>query len=115
VLVRDPNRLVSSAVLGSPRITDGEIESFAGMKNISDEVLRQIGNNREWTKRYGVVASLVKNPRTPLGVSLGMVSRLNPRDIKSLSVDRNVPEVLRRQALKYVQAKDGGGRQGGKG
>ena len=111
VLVRDPNRLVSSAMLGSPRITDGEIESFAGMKNISDEVLRSIGNNREWTKRYGVVSSLVKNPRTPLGVSLGMVSRLNPRDMKSLSVDRNVPEVLRRQAIKFVAAQQQGGKQ----
>jgi hypothetical protein len=105
VLVRDPNRLVSSAVLGSPRMTDGEVEAFAGMRNVSDEVLRQIGRNRDWTKRYGVVASLVKNPRTPLAISLGMVSRLNPRDIKALSTDRNVPEVLRRQALKFIQNK----------
>lgn len=105
VLVRDPNRLVSAAVLGSPRMTDGEVEAFAGMRNVSDEVLRQIGNNREWTKRYGVVANLVKNPRTPLAVSLGMVSRLNPRDIKSVSTDRNVSEVIRRQALKFIQDK----------
>jgi hypothetical protein len=104
VLVRDPNRLVASAVLGSPRLTDGEVEAFAGMRNVSDETLRQIGNNREWTKRYGVVSSLVKNPRTPLAISLGMVSRLNPKDIKSLSTDRNVPEVLRRQAQKFISA-----------
>jgi hypothetical protein len=103
VLVRDPNRLVAAAVLGSPRLTDGEVESFAAMRNVTDEILRQIGNNREWTKRYGVVSSLVKNPRTPLAISLGMVSRLNPRDIKSLSTDRNVSEVLRRQALKFLQ------------
>lgn len=103
VLVRDPNRLVAAAVLGSPRLTDGEVESFASMRNVTDEILRQIGNNREWTKRYGVVSSLVKNPRTPLAISLGMVSRLNPRDIKSLSTDRNVSEVLRRQALKFLQ------------
>jgi hypothetical protein len=90
-------------VLGSPRLTDGEVEAFAGMRNVSDEVLRQIGNNREWTKRYGVLSSLVKNPRTPLAISLGMVSRLNPRDIKALSTDRNVSEVLRRQAQKFLQ------------
>jgi hypothetical protein len=105
VLVRDPNRLVSSAVLGSPRMTDAEVEAFAGMRNVSAEVLRQIGNNRDWTKRYGVMSSLVKNPHTPLAISLGMVARLNPRDIKALATDRNVPEVLRRQAQKFVQAK----------
>jgi hypothetical protein len=103
VLVRDPNRLVSSAVLGSPKLTDVEIESFAGMKSLSDEVLRRIGNHKEWTKRYGVISNLVKNPRTPLGISIGLVSRLNPRDIKGLAVDRNVPEVIRKQAQKFLK------------
>lgn len=110
ILVRDPNRIVSTAVLGSPRLTDPEVEAFAAMKNISDEILRQIGTNREWTKRYGVVSSLVRNPRTPLAISLGMVSRLTPRDLKSISVDRNVPEVIRKQAQRFVRgAQEAGG------
>lgn len=104
ILVRDPNRIVATAVLGSPRLTDAEVEAFSGMKNVSDEILRQIGNHREWTKRYGVVATLVRNPRTPIGISLGLVSRLNPRDIKSLTVDRNVPEVIRKHAQKFVRS-----------
>jgi hypothetical protein len=108
VLVRDPNRIVSTAVLGSPRLTDVEVESFAAMKNLSSEVLRQIGSHREWTRRYGVISSLVRNPRTPLGLSLGMVSRLTPRDLKSLSFDRNVPEVIRKQALKFMREEGGG-------
>lgn len=106
ILVRDPNRLVSSAVLGSPRVTEAEIEGFAGMKNVSDEILRVIATNREWTKKYSVVSNLVRNPRTPLGISLGMVSRLNPRDIKSLATDRNVPEVIRKQAQRFVKGPD---------
>jgi hypothetical protein len=103
VLVRDPNRMVATAVLGSPRLTEAEVESFAGMRNISDEILRQIGMHRDWTKKYAVVANLVKNPRTPIGVSLSMVSRLNPRDIRGLTTDRNVPEVIRKQAQKFLK------------
>jgi hypothetical protein len=103
VLVRDPNRMVATAVLGSPRLTEAEVESFAGMRNISDEILRQIGLHRDWTKKYAVVSNLVKNPRTPIGVSLSMVARLNPRDIKALTTDRNVPEVIRKQAQKFVK------------
>jgi len=61
ILVRDRNRLVSMAVLGSPKITESEIEAFSGMKNISDEILRAIGTHREWTKKYSVVSSLVRN------------------------------------------------------
>jgi len=106
ILVRDPNRLVAHAVLGSPKLTEPEIESFAGMKNVSDEVLRAIGRHREWTKRYGVVANLVRNPRTPLAVSLGMVPRLNPKDIKSVSFDRNVPEAIRKAAQRFIKGDD---------
>jgi hypothetical protein len=103
ILIRDPNRLVASAVLGSPQLTEAEIESISAMKNVSDDVLRKIGNHREWTKRYQVISNLVKNPRTPIAVSMGLVSRMNPRDMKSLTVDRNVPEAVRKQAQKFVR------------
>lgn len=103
VLVRDPNRIVATAVLGSPRLTDAEIEAFSAMKNLSDEILRQIGTNKEWSKKYGVVANLVRNPRTPIAVSIGMVARLNPRDLKAIAVDKNVPEVIRKQAQRFTK------------
>ena len=106
ILVRDANRLVATSVLGSPRLTEAEIESFAGMKSLSDEMLRIIGGHREWTKRYQVVANLVRNPKTPIGMSLNLVPRLNPRDIKSLTVDRNVPEVVRKHAQKFIKGPD---------
>ncbi len=103
VLVRDPNRLVAAAVLGSPRLTEPEIEAFSAMKNISDQILREIGNHREWTKKYTVVANLVRNPRTPLAISMGLVSRLSPRDMKAITLDKNVPEAIRKSALKFVR------------
>jgi hypothetical protein len=37
-----------------------------------------------------------------------MVPRLNPRDIKSLAVDRNVPEPIRKQAQKFVKGQQPG-------
>ncbi|HYU42583.1 MAG TPA: HEAT repeat domain-containing protein [Vicinamibacteria bacterium] len=104
ILVRDPNRIVASAVLGSPRLTEPEIERFASMKNVSQEVLRQIASNKDWTKKYGVISALVKNPRTPLGLAINFVPRMNPRDMKTISVDKNVPEVIRKQALKFVRS-----------
>jgi len=104
ILIRDPNRLVATAVLGSPRLTEPEIEAISGMKSVSDEILRKIGHHREWTKRYAVCKNLVCNPRTPIGIALTLVPRLSPRDIKGISVDRNVPEPVRKQAQKFVKA-----------
>ena len=102
ILVRDPNRVVAVAVLSSPKITETEIESIAKMANVSDEILRIIGNTRVWTKKYSVVTALVRNAKTPVGVSMTLLHRLVERDVKALSVDRNIPEVLRIAARKKI-------------
>jgi hypothetical protein len=65
------------------------------MATVSEEVLRIIGTNRAWTKNYGVIAALTKNPKTPLGISLNMVMRLNDRDLKTIAMDRNLQEPLK--------------------
>jgi hypothetical protein len=112
ILIRDPNRLVASSVLGSPRLTEVEVETFASMKNVSEEILRHIGTHHEWTRRYAVISNLVKNPRTPIGLAMTMVARLNPRDMKSVTLDKNVPEPVRRQALRFVRSPgEAGGRR----
>jgi hypothetical protein len=104
ILVRDPNRLVSSAVLSSPKLTESEVEAIARMTNVSSDVLRAVGTSRVWLKNYAVVAALTRNAKTPIAVSLGLVSRLTERDIKFLSTDRNIPEPVRLVARRmYVQ------------
>ncbi|MCC6163397.1 MAG: hypothetical protein IT182_08615 [Acidobacteria bacterium] len=102
ILIRDPNRLVSTAVLASPKLTETEVENFSRMQNVSDEVLRIIGTSRVWTKNYTVVSSLVRNPRTPTAISLPLLGRLAERDVKGLTVNRNVPESVRLAARKQL-------------
>jgi hypothetical protein len=102
ILIRDPNKIVGVAVLASPKLTDSEVESIAKMASISDELLRVIANTRAWVKNYPVVAALTKNPKTPLAVSMNLLSRLNDRDLRLLSSDRNIPDTLRLTARKKV-------------
>lgn len=104
VLVRDPNRLVAAAVLSSPKLTESEVEQFAKMANVAEDVLRVIGTNRAWTKNYGVIAGLVRNPKTPLAISLTLLQRINDRDVKLLAMDRNIPDPLRIAARKRATA-----------
>lgn len=102
VLVRDPNKLVSLSVLSSPRLTESEVEAFARMGSVAEDVLRTISRNRGWMKNYLVVLALVKNAKTPVAISLNLLSRLNDGDMKRLSTDRNVPEPLRIAARKKL-------------
>lgn len=106
VLIRDSNRIVASAVLSSPKLTESEVESIARMANVSDEVLRIVGTSRAWIKNYNVVSALTRNPKTPIAISLALLSRLSSRDVKMLSADRNVPEPLRVAARKQVLVGD---------
>jgi hypothetical protein len=102
ILIRDPNKMISASVLSSPKLTESEIESFARMAQIPEDVLRTIGTNRAWLKNYGVVVGLTKNPKTPVAMSLNLMGRLNSRDLQKLSIDRNVPEPLRIAARKKM-------------
>ena len=104
VLVRDPNKMIAAAVMSSPKLTDGEVEGIARMASVSEDVLRIIGSNRAWMKNYKIAAALPRNPKTPVALSMNLLSRLNDRDLAQLSIDRNVPEPVRIAARKKVVA-----------
>ena len=100
VLIRDTNKVVQRAVLQSPRLTDQEVEAFASMTNLTDEILRMIGRNRNFRKNYTVVRNLLNNGKAPLDTSLNLLPMLNPMDLKKLTMNKNVPETLRTTAVK---------------
>ena len=102
ILIRDPNKLIAVAVLSSPKLTDSEVESIAKMSSVSDEILRIISTNRNWMKNYVVASALARNPKTPLAISMHLLNRLNEKDLRTLSTNRNVPEVLRMSARKKI-------------
>jgi hypothetical protein len=95
ILIRDHSKIVAAAVLSNPRVQEAEIEGYARMPNVSEDVLRTIGHTRAWIRNYGVVQALARNPKTPVAISLSLLPRLNGRDVRIISIDRNVPESLR--------------------
>lgn len=104
ILVRDRNHLVVRAVIQSPKLNDADVQTIAGMRSANEEALRAIGNRQRWLRRYGVLRSLVFNPRTPPGVATSLVPRLSARDLGMLGHDRNVSESVRSFA-RQVKAK----------
>jgi hypothetical protein len=105
LLIRDSNKLVARAVLQSPKLSDSEVEGYASAKNVSEEVLRLIAGNRAFRKSYTVMRALINNPRAPIDITLPLLNRMNERDIKMLTQNRNVAESLRSMAVKIIKAK----------
>lgn len=106
ILIRDSNKLVSVAVIRSPRITDGEVLAQAQNKICTDDVLRVIYTNREWLRKYAIKLALVKNPKVPQGVSMRLINTLHEHDIKSLAKDKNVPGSVQMLAKKQIEKKN---------
>jgi len=101
-LVRDSNKLVSAAVLSSPKVNEAEIESFTKMGNVGEDVLRIIGQNRAWTKNYGIILGLCRHPKTPPAIAMSFAQRLSEKDLKAIATDRNAKEGLRLLAKKMI-------------
>ncbi|MBX7101129.1 MAG: hypothetical protein K1X89_25655 [Myxococcaceae bacterium] len=113
ILMRDTNKLVCTAVIRSPRITDGEVLTQAQNKTVNDDVLRLIYGDREWTKIYAVRLALVKNPKVPMTVAMKLMAVLQDADVKNLARDKNVPSGVQQQARRMVEKKEAPKPQGG--
>ena len=107
VLVRDSNKIVASAVMHNPRITENEVEAVAAMRTVSDEVLRIIALNRSWARSYPVIHNLVRNPRTPIATAIGILPRIRTKDLQQLTQNRNVSEAVRRQGFRLLATRTG--------
>jgi hypothetical protein len=105
ILVRDGNKLIRRFVLENPRVTDGEIVAICRNRTADEEMLRVIGERREWMRNYQVRLALATNPKTPLGMALRQVNSLGERDLASLAKSRNVPQAVAVAARRLVVEK----------
>jgi hypothetical protein len=105
ILIRDGTKLVALAVLESGKITDGEVEKFAGQKNVLEAVLRAIPMKRRFAKNYNVVRNLVANPRTPIDVALGLMKHILVADLRNMCSNKEISETIRKLALKMFKQK----------
>lgn len=106
ILVKEPNRVVALAALKNPRMTDMEINIAAQSTSVSEEVLREISNNRDWTKHYDIKVSLVTNPKSPADVSMNFIRHMRDKDLKLLSRSKNVPGVVSTAARRILMQKE---------
>ena len=107
ILIRDSNKVVCSAVVKNPRISEQEIENIAAMRTVADEVLRLIALNRSWARSYPIIHNLARNPRTPIPTIMNILPRIRTKDLQHLSQNKNVSEAARRQAYRLTQARSG--------
>ncbi|MEC4686277.1 MAG: hypothetical protein VST71_11155 [Nitrospirota bacterium] len=103
VLIRDPNREVVIKVLENPKITENEVEMIARNPSSPDDALRYIFKKKDWIRKYNVVISLASNPKTPIGISMPLITRLRMHDLIILEKNKNIPESVRNAIKRYIK------------
>jgi hypothetical protein len=99
ILVRDSNRLIAAAAAKSPRMREHEAVRISASRAVSDEVLRILAQNREFTRSYQIKLNLAVNPRTPFTFASRMVPHLRDSDLRKLAKSKNVTGAIA-QAIK---------------
>jgi hypothetical protein len=105
MLVKDRNRIVSSSVLASPKLTETEVIGFAQSRSIGEELLRIISANREWTKNYQVKLALSANPKTPTPQAVKFLNYLQDKDLRALMKSKDVPSNISSHARRILTKK----------
>ena len=105
ILIRDGARIVSAAVLESPKVNESEAEAYASMRNVGEHVLRIISMKRRFMRRYPIKRLLVSNPRTPTSVAMPLVKQLLLADLRRLQMNKDISDTVRHFAFKIFKDK----------
>lgn len=103
ILIKDSNRQIAGSVLKNPRIKEDEVLKITATKGTSDELLRIVARNKEWLKNYHIKNALVTNPRTPLRISMKLITQLKDKDLLSMSNSKNISAALASSARRTLQ------------
>ena len=102
-------KLVAAATVRSPLVQEQEITQFAASRSVSEDVLRIIGSNGEWTKSHAIKFNLVANPKTPMPTALRLLPHLRLDELKKLAKSKNVSAQIAKLARSELQKKTPGG------
>lgn len=105
LLLRESNKLVTSAVLKNPRITENEVVAVAKNRASSDDMIRIILLNKEWLKLYEIKKALAIHPRTPLQKAMRFLDFLTEKDMRDIARSKNVPQAVVNGARRLLMAK----------
>jgi hypothetical protein len=110
ILIRDPKKIVAIAAVKSPGMTDVEIQKYAALSTLAEEVVGYIANRRDWTRLYSVKLSLVNNPKCPVGMAMRLLPLLREKDVESVARSKGIPSALAAMARKLTMQRSSRGK-----
>jgi len=102
ILSRDASSMVARAVIGSPKLTEDDVVSYAASSLTHEDVLRFIADSRQWTTNRQVVNALVLNPRTPPPAAIRFLKSYQTSELRALTQNRSLSAAVRQEARRLL-------------
>lgn len=106
LLVRDHNKTVAAAAVQSPRMTDADAVNVAKSRQVSEDVLRYVGKKRDFVANYEVKKALVFNPKTPLSISMNLITYLRDDEVKVIAKGKGIPQAMKSAAMQILKKRE---------
>ncbi len=102
-LISDPDPIVVSHLLTNPKIIERDIVRLVARRPNSGRILELIASHSKWSKRYAVRKSLVLNPYTPTGISIGLVDFMMTPDVKLVMESKTLHRQVKVAAMDVLK------------
>lgn len=101
ILLRESSAQVLQGLLVNPRIEGKEILQIVKSTHANAAILQRVASDARWGKNPEVLATVAKNPKTPVPFATRLIEKLRTSDLRVMAkMQSGMREVIRRAALR---------------
>lgn len=104
-LLEETHPLVLEGTLWNGRVTTSDVLAAASRPTSRPEILEAISRHPRWSSRRDVRLALLRNPRTPTPVSLGLLGGASPEELRSVAELPTTPRIVRLACVRLLSRK----------
>ena len=90
-ILRDRDRTLHPFVLKNPQLNADDVVAIAKNAQVTPELLKQIGDRKEWSQRPGIALALARNPKTPPELAVRTLDHLPVDALRQMAKSTGVP------------------------
>jgi hypothetical protein len=104
-LLADEDPRVVQACLQNPRLREDDLAAALRRELAAPALLAEAAASSRWKDNYRVRLEIVLQPRTPLSLSLGQLSRLVPGDLARVAAASALPPLVQAAAQRLLEGR----------
>lgn len=101
-ILRDRDRTLHPFVLKNPQLDADDVLSIAKNAQMTADLLKQIGERKDWFQRPAIALALARNPRTPPEVALRALDHVPLEALRQLAKGGVLPHVTQAARKKLL-------------